>query len=826
MTMLDRTPVAKQPQSANPATRPKGRPRKHPAADSLEVRYGLADLAKNKGVTLALTLVLVLSAFLMATGAMVLERLTGSVDRLFEEARPPHFLQMHTGPIDTGALDAFATEHPEIDAWLIDELVGFDGSRLSWTRPATGTAGDLSDSLIDNLFVAQNEGFDLLLDAAGAALKPGVGTVYLPVAFQQRFALEVGDQLTVRTDAGPRTFGVVGFVRDAQMASSLSSATRLLISDADLQALRTAGGGTAESIVEYRLADPSRASLFQSDYDAAPGVPKNGQAVTGDMIRLINVFSDGLVAAALVFVSLLLIAIALLNLRFVIKGTLEDQVHAIGVLKAIGVSNRSIQRLFWVKYAAMTAAACALGGVLAIGAAEALTSGARASYATAPVGPATVLAPLLALAAVFAVVLGICWGVLRGVRRIAVVNALVHGSTLDERQTAARARRRAKAARRRSLASGTGSLNRRLALADLRTDAAQWALIPVVFFLVTVLVTLPLNLLTTFSSPQFVTYMGAPASDLRVDLQFNDDVDEVRGRLLPAMRSDARLSAVRAYANVLYEASGPEGWETLRVEVGDYSGQTVTFLSGAAPASGQIALSVLNADKLGVGVGDAVAVRANGGQQSLVVSGLYQDVTSGGYTAKVAGEVAHGASGYVIYADVPDADPASVTAEYGERFPSATVIPMQAYVTQTLSYVTDAFRTAAVLAFVFGVGVAALITSLFLKLRLTRERRRMGVLSAIGFSTREIVAQVRLKTLLTVALGVGGGLAFAATAGESLVGGLLSLLGLGIASLRFITNPALTYVACPLALVAAGYLASVLLTARLRRADKSTWLAG
>ncbi len=143
---------------------------------------------------------------------------------------------------------------------------------------------------------------------------------------------------------------------------------------------------------------------------------------------------------------------------------------------------------------------------------------------------------------------------------------------------------------------------------------------------------------------------------------------------------------------------------------------------------------------------------------------------------------------------------------------------------QTLAYVTDAFFSAAVIAFGFGLGVAVLITCLFLKLRLTRERRSMGVLSAIGFSASEIIAQIRLKTLIAVAAGTLLGLLFAATAGEALVGGVLALAGMGIAQLHFIINPWLVLLAYPVLLIGAGYLGSVLLTAPLRAADKSSWL--
>ncbi|MDF2710288.1 MAG: transporter permease [Nonomuraea muscovyensis] len=56
--------------------------------------------------------------------------------------------------------------------------------------------------------------------------------------------------------------------------------------------------------------------------------------------------------------------------------------------------------------------------------------------------------------------------------------------------------------------------------------------------------TLPMKLLSTFDSPRFVTYMGAPESDLRADLQFSDDIDAVREDVLSSMQGDERLTDV------------------------------------------------------------------------------------------------------------------------------------------------------------------------------------------------------------------------------------------------------------------------------------------
>ena len=51
----------------------------------------------------------------------------------------------------------------------------------------------------------------------------------------------------------------------------------------------------------------------------------------------------------------------------------------------------------------------------------------------------------------------------------------------------------------------------------------------------------------------------------------------------------------------------------------------------------------------------------------------------------------------MLYADtVEGVDAAAVASDYHERVASAAVIPMREYVQQTLSYVTDAFRSAGV----------------------------------------------------------------------------------------------------------------------------------
>ncbi|WP_159618441.1 ABC transporter permease [Ruania rhizosphaerae] len=792
---------------------------------SVYLRYVANDLRANKTVTTALLLVVTLSAFLMGTGALVMERTLGSVDQLFDEAKPPHFLQMHSGEYDVAALEEFAAGQPGIESWFIEDMLGFDGAAIGWERPSTGESGDFADSLIDNLFVTQNTEFDYLVEESGAIPRPAPGEIYVPVGYQQRYELRVGDELVVGTDAGTEHYVVQGFVRDGQMASSLSPAIRFLISEPDFAALRQAGGGASEIIVEYRMTDLALVGDLQRAYDADAAVPKNGPTVTYALARVFNAFSDGLAAMALMLVSLLLIAIALLSVRFVIRGTLEDEVREIGTMKAIGLPSHEISRLYLLRYGAMTVIGCLIGAGAAIAAAHLLTRSVQVNFAPAGFGALSALVLLAAVGLVAGIVLLTCWRVLRSVKKVEVVNALVHGSLLGERQSARRAKRQARRLQRTSVAGRFGTLNSRLAVADLRAESRQWLLIPVVYFLATVLITLPMSLLSTFQDPGFVTHMGSPEADVRADVQFADDVDAAGADLLAAMTEDHRLTDVQAYANVLYETTGVDGPETLRIAVGDHSAGSAEFLDGRSPGEQEIALSALNADKLGVATGDELTVRNQDGELTLTVSGIYQDITSGGYTAKMPGRVTAGAASYVIFANTTDGtDPEAVASEYNATFPDATMWPMQEYLEQLLSSLTDAFRSAAVLSLIFGVAVALLITCLFLRWRLSRDRPVLGALSAIGFSLRELAGQVQGKTVVTATAGIGLGVVFAATAGEWFVGSLIATLPFGLVSLTLLPNPWIAYLAYPLLLLATSYVGAVLLSRSLRRANTSDWL--
>ncbi|SMX78915.1 putative ABC transport system permease protein [Brevibacterium aurantiacum] len=785
------------------------------------------ELTRDTGVNLSLLIVLALSAFLMATGAAVLERLASASGQLFEQTQPPHFLQMHSGDYDPKALTDFVDAHPSIQSSMIEDMVDVDGMAVSWQRTTADESGSMADSQIDNLFVRQNTDFDFLIDDTGSPARPDAGEVFIPVAYQLRYGLNPGDTLTIDTGSTKVPLTIAGVIRDGQMASSLSSSTRFLVSDKDWQTLKDGANTTSEIIVAFRLHDTAEIPALQSAYEADSNVPQNGQAVTLSLIRLINVISDGIVAIALMFVSLALVVIALINVRFVIRRTLVKDVQQIGTMRAIGLPASAISSLYLTRYRLLTALACLIGGAAAIGGVAALTRSLQANYAHAEVTPWSIIIPILALVAVYVLVLTMCRAVLRAVRRVDVVSALVHGSLLSGRKGARVNRRRARWVRRTNLEKLPGTIDQRLALKSLLAEGKTWMLLPLVFALATLVITIPLAVQSTFASPQFITYMGSPDRDLRSDIRFTDHTTETRDDLLAAMESEAGIAEVAVLGSVLYRIDGVEGPRSQLVDIGDHRGLGTRYLSGSAPSEGEISVSDLAAETYGVDVGDDLILGSETGEVTARVSGVYQDVTNGGVTAKMQGQVPDEADAYTVFADVRDGESATEIAEaLNDDVPAAKTLPMDEYVQQTFSSISDALRSTAVIAIVFGLFVAVLITTLFLRLVVVQERGRSGILRTLGFSPAEVSAQTSVKTIAGIVVGVIAGVLGASLLGPPVVGAVLSVAGVGLADFAFLVNPILKWVVLPLILVVAGGTASFLVARQRRTENMSEWLKG
>ena len=191
------------------------------------------------------------------------------------------------------------------------------------------------------------------------------------------------------------------------------------------------------------------------------------------------------------------------------------------------------------------------------------------------------------------------------------------------------------------------------------------------------------------------------------------------------------------------------------------------------------------------------------------MSGLYSDVTNGGRTAKAA-FVDDGADTMWSVVSATLVDPSLVdekAAEYAAEFPFAKVSGIEGFIAQTYGSTISTIGTAARAAVGVALSITALITLLFMRMLVAKDRYSVAVLKALGFSNADIRAQYVTRSLLVLIVAILLGTVLANTLGEFIASAVIA--SFGASSFAFVVNPLSAYLISPLLMAAGTLLATV-----------------
>ena len=740
-----------------------------------------SDLARSKLISLTLTAFVCAAALLISVAASIIVKLSGSVDALMNTAIAPDFMQMHSGEVDRERMARFAEKEPLVKSFQIVSFLNIDGAEIRIGE------GDLSGSVQDNGLCVQSESFDYLIGNDGSVLQPEDGELYLPVCYASN--ADIGTQVYV---CG-KGFTLAGFLRDSQMESSFASSKRFLVSQNDYEALRDKG--TEEYLIEFLLNDRSVTGEFETAY-ASAGLEANGPAVTYSLFRLLNSLSGGILAGAIILLSVLIVGIAFLCTRFTLLTKLEEDAREIGVMRALGLARRDVEGIYLGKYALISAFGCLLGLLFSFSARGLLLSNMSLYMSD---GGDELIAAALGLAGV---ILLFC-----------AVSAYVHGVLKRSFRASA-----SETLRRCGNSGGLKGIslaklpvlgaNVYLGLNDLLTRRKLYATFVIVLILASFIVVVPQNLYATVSSDSFIGYMGTGISDMRIDLQQAEDIAVKAEQIEARLASDPSIERYAAFSTGNYAMRMPDGeTESIHIDLGEHELFPAQYSKGSAPKNmDEIALSALEAKEIGKAVGDTIVIIRDGKECPLTVCGIYSDITNGGKTAKsVFSPDTGNLMRYMFSVDISDGMENEKIDAYKEEFGFAKVSDVKMYVSQTLGGSINAMRTAAISSLVVALFVSVLITALFIKMLTVRDLRSIAVLRAVGFTAGDLRIQYLSRVAAVMLPAFTTGALLANTLGESLAGVLIA--SLGASDLRFAADPVRSYLICP-ALLAAGVLVS------------------
>jgi len=763
------------------------------------------DIAKSKLITMTLISFVTAAAMLISLAAILTVNLYGSLEALMTKAKTPHFMQMHSGDIDLKRLNAFATKQNNVSEYQLVKFLNIDGSKFVFGNKT------LENSVQDNGISTQNEKFDLLLDLEGNKIEVSDGEVYVPISYMKDINLKLGDTIII---AG-KAFTVKGFMRDSIMNASLSSSKRFLVSNNDFIQLEKLG--SVEYLIEFRLFDAAALGAFETAY-ASAGLEMNGPMVTYPLFKMLNSMADGMMIAIIILIALLVVTIAFMCIRFTLVAKIEEDYREIGVMKAIGLPITDIKKLYMAKYFAISAIGSTFGFFLALVFKHSLLANIRLYMGENEHSLLENLIAVIGIILVFIVVMAYVNRVLNQCRKISAAQALRY-VTPQEKPTK---KNRFLLSRNRLL-----NINVFIGIKDVLARKKLYSTMLTILIISVFMINVPQNLYHTISAKSFIHYMGIGNYDLRIQISGTaHNINDKLNKLMTKLNADHDISKISLLTTKNYKAMMKDGTEeNIKIEIGDHSVFPIEYTKGSAPTNSyDIAISTIYADEMGLNVGDSISVFINNKQTTLIVTGIYSDITNGGKTAKA---VFNDPSTNMMWSIISvklinDLQIEKKVEEYSNAFPFAKTTDINRFVSQTFGSTIASIKVATYVAGAISIVIIILVILMFMKMLVSKDRYHISVLKAFGFTTLDLKVQYISRSIFILMMSLALGTLLANTLGEKVSSIVIS--SFGASTFKFVVNPLTVYIFSPLMIVIAVILSTLIGTLRIGKIKVSDYI--
>ena len=299
------------------------------------------DIKRNKTMNIILFLFVIIASIFFASGFSNLIAVLNGTDYMFEKAEVGDYQIATVGENVIGSLDEDLDSIDSIDSYKKDTVIFLMNGELMRS----------DDEKID----FSNTGLLQSIDRTGIKLFDkdnnvitGVnkGEVWVTSSFLRTHDLSVGDTIKIEKDDIHKSFKIVGGIKDAFLGSEFMNNGRYIMNDDDFSEFYNNENSFRYSGGEIFYINSDNVKDVDSKVSKLNNV---NYAYPTSNIKLAYVMNL-IVAFVVVILSLCLILVSALVLRFSINFSISEDFREIGVMKAIGIKNTKIRLLYLVKY--------------------------------------------------------------------------------------------------------------------------------------------------------------------------------------------------------------------------------------------------------------------------------------------------------------------------------------------------------------------------------------------------------------------------------------------------------------------------------------------
>ncbi len=766
------------------------------------------DLKRKKTMNTILLIFMIMSVMFVSSSINTMTSVMSSVDKFLDVSGAKDYFVATIGTSSEQELNKRLDSLSSVRSVKSENILYLNGNSVRYNGVTLEMSSNGILNSIDDIGIKVYDGSKNELTSVND------GDIYMKSSFLEKNNVPLGSKVTIRIGGYSGEFTVRGVVLDVLFGSDMMGTPRFVISRNDFDKIAKANTDPKYDMykgVIYNIETDDTASVEK----AVSGIDGVAFTASRDIIKMTYIM-DMIVAGIFLIVSVCLIIIAIVLLRFTIGFTVSEEYREIGVMKAIGIKNSKIRTLYMIKYIAMALVGAVIGFFAGIPFGNMLTEQSSKQFVTGESGSLTI--NLICAAAVLLIIALFTWFSTRKVRKFTPVDAIRNGESGK--------RYKKKGLLRLSKSRQTPVFF--MALNDILSGFRHFAIMTVTFVVGILMIAMMLNTITTLKSPKLLSWFSMADCDLTLeDKNCVDKYTQTDGRkkLASYLKEIEKTLAenhipAKCFSEIIFKfpiQKGENSTVSLAFIGTGTTADMYAYIEGTPPQNEkEIAVSHIIADKIGAEIGDTVTIRIDGENKKFIITGLTQSMNNMGESIRFHESFEpdfSNALGYfsyqILYTDNPSGS--ELQSRYDTvkaLFPDYTLRTAGEYMDYAIGGIAGILDDVKTFVVIVVMLINILVVILMEKSFLTKERGEIALLKAVGFKNRSLIAWQVIRVSVLMAAAVIIAILLAEPVSQLAVGGIFKMMGSKY--IVFDINILESYILYPLAVFAVTVLTAMM----------------
>ncbi len=686
------------------------------------------DLKHKKAMNIILTLFIIISAMFVSGSVNNIVSIMGALDYFSEKAGMTDYMVSTMGEEQEAELTEILDNSDGVESYGTEQIYYIASDNITCNgMPLPISNGSVIVSVVDNSPINYFNSYDEIIKSISE------GMVYIAGNSIPSGQIKIGDTLDIKNGDGTISLKVGGVLKDVVFGSGMMGSIRIAIGQQDYDRILNEGGSAIKGALTYIN---GKDSLYIGEYTS--------YMIDKEMMKFSYVINM-IIAGIILVVSVCLILVAFMVLKFTIGFTLSEECREIGVMKAIGINNVKIRGLYMTKYLALSIIGASIGFFLSIPFGNMLLGTVSGTIVMG--NDNTVSVNLACSVLVVVIIMLFCFSCTRMVNKFTPIDAIRNGTT-GERFAKKSTLKLSKIPAKPSFF---------IALNDILSAPKRFVTIIITYTLCLLLILILANSAGTLRSGDLMYALGCTESDL-----YYEDSDKLSkclvipdvigafGDYMADTEKKLKDNNLPAECAIELFVTVPVRKEDNTVGVSSMHGFNITsdkyrYYIGTAPQNvNEVALTSITADELGADIGDTVTIFLGGEEKECIVTAFFQGMNNMGHGIKlhhdtvIPNEVITGTAGMQIdFTDNPDEKTIEERKETVKKIlATENVYNAGEYADECIG-VAEIIDSVKYLVLVISAIIITLVTVLMERSFIAKERGEIAIMKAIGF--RDVV---------------------------------------------------------------------------------------